>query len=170
MGGVITMKTADVVIIGAGVNGAATAYNLMKRGIKKVTLLEKYLIASGGTGRSAALVRQHYSNEELIRMMKRAVEVFQHFDDEVGGDAGFVQSGWAFLVPDSVTEGFQSILAMQSEIGIESREISKSELLALEPRFNLDGVGHIAYEPGSGYADPHSTTYSYVQRFVERGG
>jgi glycine/D-amino acid oxidase-like deaminating enzyme len=164
------MKTADVIIIGAGVNGAATAYNLVKRGVKKVVLLEKYLIASGGTGRSAALVRQHYSNEELVRMMKRSIQVFHHFDEEVGGDAGFVKSGWAFLVPNSVSEGFERILDMQSRIGIDSREISKAELLAMEPRLNLDDVGRIAYEPGSGYADPHATTYSYVQRFCERGG
>jgi glycine/D-amino acid oxidase-like deaminating enzyme len=164
------MKTADVVVIGAGVNGAATAYNLVKRGVKKVVLLEKYLIASGGTGRSAALVRQHYSNEELVRMMKRAMQVFHHFDDEVGGDCGFVKSGWAFLVPASASEGFARILEMQRRVGIDSCEISRSELLAMEPRLNLDDVVHIAYEPGSGYADPHSTTYSYVQRFCERGG
>ena len=70
------MQTADAVIIGAGVNGASIAYNLVKRGMKKVILLEKYLLASGGTGRSAAFVRQHYSNEELVRMVKRSVEVF----------------------------------------------------------------------------------------------
>ena len=69
------MKAADAVVIGAGVNGAATAYNLVKWGMKKVILVEKYLLASGGTGRSAAeLVRQHYSNEELVRMVKRSVQ------------------------------------------------------------------------------------------------
>jgi glycine/D-amino acid oxidase-like deaminating enzyme len=103
-------------------------------------------------------------------MMKRAIQVFHHFDEEVGGDPGFVKSGWAFLVPHSVSEGFERILDMQRRIGIDSREISKVELLAMEPRLNLDDVGRIAYELGSGYADPHATTYSYVQRFCERGG
>ena len=71
------MQTADAVVIGAGINGAATAYNLIKRaGIKNVVLLEKQLIASGGTGRSAAIIRQHYSNEELVRMVKRSVDGF----------------------------------------------------------------------------------------------
>ena len=48
------VRTADAVVIGAGVNGASTAYNLVKAGLRKVVLLEKGLIASGGTGRSAA--------------------------------------------------------------------------------------------------------------------
>ena len=81
------MQPADAVVIGAGINGAATAYNLIKRaGIKNVVLLEKQLIASGGTGRSAAIIRQHYSNEELVRLVKRSVDIFDNFDDEVGGD------------------------------------------------------------------------------------
>src|SRR5258705_5916644 len=99
------MQTADAVIIGAGVNGASIAYNLVKRGLKKVVLLERYLIASGGTGRSAALVRQHYSNEALVRMVRRSVEIFHNFDEQIGGESGFINSGWAFLVPEYVSEG-----------------------------------------------------------------
>jgi sarcosine oxidase, subunit beta len=164
------MKTADAVVIGAGINGASTAYNLVKNGLKKVVLLEKYLLASGGTGRSAAIVRQHYSSEELVKMVKRSVEIFQHFDDEIGGASGFVNCGWAFLVPEYVSQGFTRNLAMQQQLGIETREISKEELLDIEPRLDLLDVDRIAYDPGSGYADPHLTTYSYVQRFCERGG
>ncbi|MFN0168238.1 MAG: NAD(P)/FAD-dependent oxidoreductase [Bryobacteraceae bacterium] len=164
------MKTADAVVIGAGVNGASTAYNLVKRGLKKVVLLEKYLIASGGTGRSAAIVRQHYSSEELIRMVKRSVEVFQHFDEIIGGTAGFVNCGYGFLVPEVSAEGFRRNIALQQSLGIDTRIISKQEFHELEPRADLSDVDHIAYEPGSGYADPHDTTYSYVTRFREMGG
>ena len=163
-------KTADAVVIGAGVNGASTAYNLVKRGLKKVVLVEKYLISSGGTGRSAAIVRQHYSNEALAKMVKRSVEVFRNFDEEIGGDPGFVNTGWAFLIPESVSEGFSQNLAMHQKLGIDTGEISKEELKEIEPRINLSDVHRIAYEPGSGYADPHAVTYCYVQRFLEMGG
>jgi sarcosine oxidase subunit beta len=164
------MRTADAVVIGAGVNGASTAYNLVKRGLKKVVLIEKYLLASGGTGRSAALVRQHYSNEELVRMVKRATDIFHNFGDEIGGDCGFVNCGWAFLVPDQVSEAFSRNMEMQQRLGIQTQDISKDELRAIEPRIELGDVTRIAYERGSGYADPHATTYAYVQRFCERGG
>ncbi len=164
------MKTADAVVIGAGINGTATAYNLVKRGVKKVVLVDKHLIASGGTGRSAAIVRQHYSNEELVKMVKRSVEIFHHFDQEIGGDPGFVNCGWAFLVPDYVSEGFAGNMRMQQKLGIDTREISKEELIAMEPRLVLDDVARVAYEPGAGYADPHATTYCYAQRFRDRGG
>lgn len=164
------MKTADVVVIGAGVNGASTAYNLVKRGVKKVILLEKGLIASGGTGRSAAIIRQHYSHPELVKIVKRSVEIFHHFDDEVGGQSGFVNCGWAFLVPEYVSEGFSRNLAMQRRLGINTREITRDELHQMEPRVDLSDVHRITYEPDSGYANPHATTYAYVQRFRELGG
>jgi sarcosine oxidase subunit beta len=163
-------QTADAVVIGAGINGAATAMNLVKRGMKSVVLIDKHLIASGGTGRSAAIIRQHYSNEELVRMVKRSVEVFSHFDDEIGGDCGFVNTGWAFFVPASVAEGFEKNVAMGRRLGVDVREIDPEDLRAIEPRVQIDDVARIAYEPGSGYADPVRTTHAYVRRFVELGG
>ena len=60
-------ETFDVIVCGAGILGAATAYHLRRAGAK-VLLLEKAQPAAGGTGRSAAIVRQHYSNPVLIRM------------------------------------------------------------------------------------------------------
>ena len=164
------MQTADVVVIGAGINGAATAYNLLREGVKDVVLLEKQLIASGGTGRSAAIVRQHYSNEELVRMVKRSVEVFRHFDDVVGGDPGFVNTGWAFLVPAEVSSGLSRNLEMGRRLGVEVKEISREDLGELECRIELMDVHRIAYEPESGYADPRLSTHAYVKRFAELGG
>ena len=55
-------NTTDVIVVGGGINGVSIAYNLARRGVK-VTLVEKTFIAGGPTGRSSALIRQHYSNE-----------------------------------------------------------------------------------------------------------
>ena len=163
------MATADVVVIGAGINGATTAYNLVKRGLK-VALVEKQLIASGGTGRSAAIIRQHYSNEVLVRLVKRSVDIFHEFDDQVGGDPGFVNSGWTFLIPESVSEGFSANLELGQRLGVDVREISRAELNEIEPRVDLSDVHRLAYEPRGGYADPRTCTHAYVNRFVELGG
>lgn len=163
-------KTADAVVVGGGINGASIAFNLLKRGLRKVVILEKYLLASGGTGKSAAVVRQHYSNEPLVKMMKRCIEIFSHFQDVVGGASGFVKTGWAFLVPSEAEQGLEENLSMQQRLGINTREISREELLTLEPRFHLDDVARIAYEPDSGYANPTLTTTSYLQAAVNLGG
>ena len=56
------LSTADVVVIGAGITGASAAFQLAQRGLK-VALVEKRFIAAGSTGKSSAIIRQHYSNE-----------------------------------------------------------------------------------------------------------
>ena len=61
-------------------------------------------------------------------------------------------------------------VSLQQSLGIDTRVISKEEFYEIEPRADLSDVHQIVYEPGSGYADPHDTTYSYVNRFRELGG
>ena len=59
--------TAEAVIIGAGVNGLSTAYQLTRKGIRPV-VLERSHIGAGATGKSGALVRAHYSNPQETQL------------------------------------------------------------------------------------------------------
>jgi sarcosine oxidase subunit beta len=59
-------ETSDIVIIDGGVIGASIAYHLAQRGGARVTLLERQALGTGTTGRSGAIVRQHYSNDFVI--------------------------------------------------------------------------------------------------------
>jgi len=79
---------ADVVIIGGGCMGTSIAYNLKKSGMDKVMLLEKRFIGSGATGRSAGVVRQHYSTEFMVRMATRSFKTLRDFKQELGADSG----------------------------------------------------------------------------------
>jgi sarcosine oxidase subunit beta len=167
---VMTNLTADAIVIGAGINGAATALQLLRRGVQRVVLIEKHLLAAGGTGRSAAIIRQHYSNSELIQMVKRSTDVFHTFSDEIGGNCGFVCTGWAFLVPAEMSDGFDRNIALGKQLGVDVREIDRQQLNDFEPRIAVDDVARIAYESRSGYADPIQTTHAYVRRFIELGG
>src|ERR1700740_2529984 len=81
-------KTADVVIIGAGVMGASIAFSLARRGVTNVAVLEKNFIAAGATGKSSACVRQHYSTEVGARMVMHCLEIFRNFSEIIGGTAG----------------------------------------------------------------------------------
>jgi glycine/D-amino acid oxidase-like deaminating enzyme len=59
-------KSYDVIIIGGGIIGTASAFHLAKKGVK-VALLEQRFIGDGPTGKSSAIIRQHYSNELTAR-------------------------------------------------------------------------------------------------------
>ena len=77
--------TADVVIIGGGVTGTSTAFHLTRRGVRDVIVVDKSFVASGGTGKSSACVRQHYSTPETCRMIRYALDCFQRFEEVTGG-------------------------------------------------------------------------------------
>ncbi|MBM3535622.1 MAG: FAD-binding oxidoreductase [Alphaproteobacteria bacterium] len=64
----------DVVIVGAGISGSSLAWHLKKRGVKRVLLAERDRPASGGTGKSAAIVRQHYSTPLMARMARASLD------------------------------------------------------------------------------------------------
>jgi sarcosine oxidase, subunit beta len=157
------MVNVDVVVIGAGINGAAIAFNLAKRGCRNIAIVERFTIASGGTGKSAAIVRQHYSNEVLIRLVKRSRDVFEFFDSEVGGSAGFVKTGYLFFVPDYAVDPFKANMTLQKKLGVRTNAISKEEVREISPQIDPGDAGAIAYEPDSGYADPYESTVSYLQ-------
>ena len=91
------MKNADVVVIGAGINGCTSAYQLVKDGVKNVLLIEKGFVASGPTGLSSGIIRQHYTVKTLAEMARDSLAVFKDFGEEIGGDAGFVQTGVVFF-------------------------------------------------------------------------
>src|SRR5579872_1299675 len=84
---------ADIVIVGGGCMGASIAYQLAKAAAGDLLLLERATLASGTTGRSSAIVRQHYSLPTLVRMAQRSLHTFQHFATEVGGEVGFRRTG-----------------------------------------------------------------------------
>lgn len=79
------IRTADVVIIGGGISGCATAFNLAKLGCRKVVLLEKGYLASGSTGRCAAGIRQQWGTEMNCLLARDSVKIFEHISEELGG-------------------------------------------------------------------------------------
>ena len=82
-------ETADVVVIGAGANGASTAFHLAQMGAGKVVVVERWHLAAGATGKSGALVRTHYTNEHEMRLALESFNYFVNWGDMVGGDCGF---------------------------------------------------------------------------------
>src|SRR5439155_635549 len=71
-----TMRTADVVVIGGGVNGASTAFHLTTLGVRDVLLVERRHLAAGATGKSGALVRMHYTNDAESRLALESLKIF----------------------------------------------------------------------------------------------
>lgn len=162
-------KTADAVIIGGGAVGTSILYHLTEQGMTDVVLLDRGELASGSTGDSAAIVRQHYSNEVSIRLVKRSIEILHAFPDESGIDV-FTQTGWCFLVPPEGEAPFIENMARLRRFGIRTWEMSIEEAVTLHlPGLNPNGIARAAYEPDGGFADPHALCRGFADRAQEAG-
>lgn len=161
-------KSSDVVIIGGGINGTSIAFHLAQRGAG-VTLLEKDFIAGGPTGHSSAIVRQHYSNPITARMALKSLQVWQNFDQVVGGEAGFVKTGFIIGVRPEDVDGLKANIRLQQSLGIDTHFVTPEEMRDLEPNLDPTGLGGGAYEPGSGYCDASAAANSFAKA-AQRSG
>jgi len=156
-------ERADVVVVGGGCSGTSIALQLARRRAGHIVLLERDGIAAGATGRSSALVRQHYTHETLARMALRALGIFECFADVIGGESGFRRTGFLVLVGPPDVDSLAANVAMHRRLGIDARLLRPSDLTALDTRIEARDVGAAAWEPASGYADPVLTTNSYAE-------
>ena len=157
------IDSADLVIVGGGCVGCSTAYHAAKQDSSlKIILIERQHVAWGTTGKSTAIVRQHYSNPETARMALESLKMFENFREAVGGDAGFTRTGFILAVGSKDEEALRKNVDMQRSLGIETSVLEPSELEKLQPGCNIEGLTAAAYEPRSGYADPVTTTQSFA--------
>lgn len=162
-------ETADVVVVGGGVNGISIACALASRGVKRVVLLEQGALASGASGRSSALVRMHYTNETDARLAWASFPVFRDWVELMGGPPVFTHTGFVNVVSPPYADNLRRNVEMLRGIGVNTVALTPAELKALQPFANVDDVGAAAYEPDSGYANPAETVEGFRRRAVERG-
>src|SRR5258705_3612596 len=117
------MTTADVVIVGGGVVGAAASWALIVRGVTDVVVVERSAVGSGMTGKSSGIVRCHYGVSSLAAMATVGLEVFEKADEIFGTDIGFRQTGYVVGVGESNVDSLRKTLAAQRAVGVQTEEI-----------------------------------------------
>jgi sarcosine oxidase subunit beta len=154
-------RTADAIIIGAGVHGASLAFHLARRGMK-ATVIERATFAAGATGRSSGLVRMHYDVEAEARLAWASFRVFRDWPELVGGDCGFTRTGFLKFVPAPLRDALRANVAMHQRVGIPSLLLSAEDVRRLAPAIAVADDEVAAFEPESGYADPTATTAGFL--------
>jgi len=162
-------ETADVVVVGGGVNGVSIAYALAARGVPRVVLCEKAALASGASGFSSALVRMHYTNEWDARLAFASFPVFRNWTEIMGGPSVFTHTGFVNVVAPQYADALRRNVEMLRAIGIDTVALSPNELHDLQPFANVEDLGAAAFEPASGYADPAATVEGFRRRAQELG-
>jgi sarcosine oxidase, subunit beta len=146
------------VVVGGGIMGACTAYELARAG-ESTVLLEAGTFADprAGTAKSAAIVRMHYSNPEVVQMAvtSRAAFMEQPF---------YERCGWLFLVDEKHAAAARRNREMQQHEGALSDEIDPQDF-----GIEADGIAYALFEADSGFADPVAATRFYVDAARREG-
>ncbi|MDF2825013.1 MAG: mlr [Mycobacterium sp.] len=147
----------EVIIVGGGLEGAATAWALGLRGITDVLVLERATVGSGMTGKSSGIVRCHYGVSSLAAMSQYGVEVFEAADQHFSQPIGFHRTGYVVGVGEGDVGALEANLAAQQAVGVQTERIDAADVAQLWPTAYLDDFAGFAYEPRGGYGDGYMT-------------
>lgn len=160
---------SKIAIIGGGIIGVATAYELAKLG-EEVILFEKSYFGSGSTFRCATGIRAQFTDEANIRLMKHSVERWEKLEEELGFDINFKQTGYLFLATsEEEVEGFRNNIKLQNKFGVPTRLIDMDEAKEIVPILNTEPFLAGAWNPKDGKANPFKTLFAYLFRARELG-
>ena len=141
--------------------GCSTAFELAKRGITDVLLIEKGFLTSGATGRCGAGIRQQWGSELNARIALESTHIFEHLEEYTGYNhscglhqVAYTEKEWA---------QFQENLKVQHKLGIDSRAVDLKEAKEIVPYLNTEGMFGATFCQKDGHADPFHCTQAYAQ-------
>jgi sarcosine oxidase subunit beta len=162
--------TASVVVIGAGAVGTSIAYQLARRGVRDVLVLERETVGSGTTSKAAGGIRAQFDTEAEIRFSLEGLRVLERFREEFGVDPGFQRIGYLFLVADPKDlRGFEARIALQRRLGVDVRVVTPKEAQAIVPALRVDDLVAAVWGPQDGVAGPAEVTAGFARRARELG-
>lgn len=158
-------RSADVVIVGGGIEGAAAAWALSERGVTDVVVAERNTVGSGMTGKSSGIVRCHYGVSSLAAMATVGLEVFenpQKFLGDQATDIGFRQTGYVVGVGAPNVDSMRASMAAQRAVGVQTEEIDAAEVARMWPQADLSPFAAFGWEPRGGYGDAYQTAQAFA--------
>ncbi len=137
--------TADVVIIGAGGHGLATAYNLTKHhGIRNVVVLEKGYLGGGNTARNTTIIRSNYLTPEGVRFYDRSVRIWRGLSEELGINLFYSTRGHYTLAhTDATLRTMRWRAEVNKHLGVDSCVVGPEEIARALPMMDMTAGGHL---------------------------
>ena len=166
------MRSAEVLIIGAGVIGASVAYHLAKQGCEPILVIERRSGPGlGSTSRATGGIRAQFGSAMNVRLSLLSREKLVRFEEEFGVDSGYRPCGYLFLAGEEaqleVLRGAQDV---QKAAGLdEAREVTPSEAVDINPAVRVDDLLGGVFCPTDGFIRPMQILRGYVEGAMRLG-
>lgn len=161
-------RSADIVVVGAGLFGTSIAFQLARRRQSSVAIVERTSVGAGDSSLSFSMVRRHYSNAVTALLAMRGVDVIRNWGDEVAvGESGYVQTGYLLTATPDRFPALEDNTGRLRRLGLDTRVVGTEEIAEIEPLLDTTGIAGGAYEPDGGFADALSMTLSWFAAAVQ---
>ena len=163
-------SVCEVAIVGGGVMGLSIAYQLARRGLTDVVVLERGYLAQGASGRNGGGVRMQWSTELNVRLMLQSIDLCRHFAQEIGVNVWFRQGGYLFLgKSEAERAAMEKNVALQNKCGVPTRMLSPAEAQKIVPELDASKIVCACYNPKDGVLFPWPFLWGYAHQALERG-
>ena len=162
--------TAEIAIVGGGVMGLSIAYQLARRGLTDVVVLERGYLAEGASGRNGGGVRQQWSTEINIRLMQESVDLCRRFAVDLGVNVWFRQGGYLFLARSAKEVArLEKNIAIQNRCGVHTKMLEPEAAQDIVPELDLTGIVGAAYNATDGILFPWPFLWGYARQAAAYG-
>lgn len=169
-------KSYDVLIIGAGGHGLATAYNLARyHGIKNICVIDKGYLAGGNTARNTTIVRANYLTPEGVAFYKESVELFRTLSTELDINVMYSERGHFTLAhTDAAMRTARWRAEVNKHLGVNSEVIDAADVKRICPVMSVTDdarypvLGALYHPPGA-IARHDAVAWGYAKEAMKRG-
>jgi glycine/D-amino acid oxidase-like deaminating enzyme len=161
-------READVVVVGAGIVGCATAYFLARRGVR-VAVVERGPVPGEQSRKNWGFVRQQGRDPLEMPLVMEANRLWRSLERELGADLEWVQGGNLALAANEQRLGrFEEWLPVAREFGLDTRLLRARDLETVIPGLAGAWAGGM-HTSGDGHADPEKATDAFARAAVSHG-
>jgi sarcosine oxidase subunit beta len=160
---------ADVIIVGGGIIGIATAHYLAQRRYGRILVLERAYLGAGQTGSSVASIEPLTAFPSMAALQRQSIQVYKNFDQSVGGDCGFVPLPLAMFVREGELPALRDALKAGLAAGSPVEELTPQAFVEKEAGTCLDEIASVYYSTDAGFADPVLTLTAFADSARRNG-
>ena len=168
-------KKYDVIIVGAGGHGLATAYYLGKNyGITNVAIIEKGWLGGGNTGRNTTIIRSNYLQDPSAAIYDKALKLYENLSQDLNYNVMFSPRGLIMLAQTHhEVRGYQRTVHANQLQGVATEWVTPEQLKKLVPIINIHGPRYPVmgglYQKRGGTARHDAVAWGYARACSDMG-
>ena len=157
-------RSYDVVIVGAGVQGLALAYELGRRGIGRVAVLDAAYPGAGASGRNGELIRSAFASVEWTSLFHESLRRWHTLSAELDFNVLFTPAGYLVLATTPAEmEAFAGHVELQRRLGLSTQVVQAEAARELAPALADGFVLGAMFQPDAGFAHHDAVVWAYAR-------